>query len=159
MAQQQQRPSDPTFRRYTPDQAKLYADGRRHAYSQSLYEIIFHYHAETGGQFDTLLDVGCGPGNATRDLALAFDVAIGVDPGEQMIATARDDSGKTATGRKVLFEVLPAEECASIRATKSWEEVMKSRQKESEDPVEGVDLLTAAMAVSCLSFPVPRFVL
>lgn len=28
-----------------------------------------------------LLDVGCGPGNATRDVALSFDEAIGVDPG------------------------------------------------------------------------------
>jgi trans-aconitate 3-methyltransferase len=133
--------SDPTFRHYSPAQAKLYADGRRHAYPDDLYDTIFQYHSQTKGEFHSLLDVGCGPGNATRDLARVFDVAVGVDPGQQMIAAAQNEANTTRTGKRVLFEVLPAEKCAQVKETKAGRELGLTERG-------GVDLLTSAMAVS-----------
>ena len=121
-------PSDPTFRAYNADQAKLYSTHRR-SYSPKLYDEIIKYHKEVGnGTFGTVLDVGCGPGNATRDLAQYFQKAVGVDPGEQMIASAKEVS---AGYDNVEFAVCTAEEIESIK----------------EMVPNGVDVITAAMAV------------
>jgi hypothetical protein len=73
-------PTDPTFRSYSADQAKAYATHRL-SYKPAIYDTVLNFHSSTGGNFGLLLDVGCGPGNATRDVALSFDEAIGVDPG------------------------------------------------------------------------------
>jgi trans-aconitate 3-methyltransferase len=125
--------TDPTFRSYSAEEAKLYAASRL-SYSQSTYNKILDHHSATGGKFDLLLDVGCGPGNATRDLALSFDRTIGADPGEQMIEAANVLAGKTKSSKHIEFVVSPAEEISQIK-----------------DLAPGsVDLLTAAMAVSCV---------
>lgn len=122
--------SDPTFRSYTAEEAKRYASERL-AYSQALYDVVLNHHTFTGGKLDLLLDCGCGPGNATRDLALAFDQAIGVDPGAAMIAAAKELGGQTKSGNDVRYDVAAAEELSSIAGLQP----------------ESVDLLTAAMAV------------
>ena len=124
-----------TFRQYTPDQAKAYAD-LRHSYHDNLYKIIFHHHASTGGSFGTLMDVGCGPGNVTRPLAKRFNTVYGVDPSPEMINTAKDLSAgsheaETASGKKIEFIVGRAEELGKL----------------IPDAESKVDLLTAATAV------------
>lgn len=73
---------------------------------------------------------GCGPGNATRDLALSFKAAVGVDPGSEMIRAAQGLGGLTMTDQPISYHVASAENCASAPGTE-----------------DGVDLLTAAMAV------------
>jgi ubiquinone/menaquinone biosynthesis C-methylase UbiE len=123
---------DPTFRSYSAEDAKLYASARL-SYSQNLYNKILDHHTATGGKFDLLLDAGCGPGNATRDLSRSFDRAIGADPGEQMIKTAKELGGKTKSAADVEFVVSTAEEVSQIKGLEPG----------------SVDLLTAAMAVSC----------
>lgn len=120
--------SDPTFRSYSADEAKVYATNRL-SYSEALYNVILQHHASTGGKFNLLLDVGCGPGNATRDMALSFDKAIGTDPGEEMIGAARNLGGKTKSGDGIHYEVCGAEELSTVEGLKG-----------------GVDLLIAAMA-------------
>jgi hypothetical protein len=72
-----------------------------------------------------------------------------------MIATAREEAGRTRIGGEVLLEVLPAKECAAVTKTKSWEEAMKSMPEARGLGEEGevVGVLTAAMAVSSLSCP------
>jgi trans-aconitate methyltransferase len=67
------KPSEKTFTSFTSAQATAYASGRP-AYSPALYDVVFSHHAATGGQFGTLLDVGCGPGNATRDCMQPFPI-------------------------------------------------------------------------------------
>lgn len=124
-------PHDPTFRSYTAEEAKAYATHRL-SYPQELYNEILNYHASTGGQFGLLFDIGCGPGNATRDVALSFDEAIAADPGAAMIDAARDIGGHTKSGNDIRFEVTSAEEFSKIEELKD----------------ESVDLLTSAMAVS-----------
>ena len=124
------KPSDPTFRSYNAQQAQSYAISRT-GYAVELYDMILNHHYETKGEFGSLLDVGCGPGNATRDLALAFDQAVGIDPGAEMIATATRIGGKTRIGNDIQFEISPAEECSKVEGINA----------------ESVDLLTAAMAV------------
>ena len=122
--------SDPTFRSYSSTQAATYAS-QRLSYPSLLYNAVLEYHAATGGQFSQLLDVGCGPGNATRDVAVSFDRALGVDPGEAMIAAARGKGGKTRDGGDVKYVVGAAEELGNV-----------------EGVGEGsVDLVIAAMAV------------
>jgi trans-aconitate methyltransferase len=124
-------PTDPTFRSYSAVQAQTYAV-ERGSYPNELYDIVLKYHTSTGGKLDQLLDVGCGPGNATRDLSAAFEHAIGIDPGAEMIAAAQSRGGKTWSGNDIKFEISPAEECSKINGVGPGT----------------VDLLTAAMAVS-----------
>lgn len=122
--------SDKTFRSYKPDQAKRYGAARP-PYAAVLFEHILAWHAATGGAFGHVVDVGCGPGVATRDLAKAFDHAVGLDPGEEMINVARERGGETKSGEKIRFEVCEAERIASANGV----------------PVGEVDMITAAAAV------------
>jgi SAM-dependent methyltransferase len=122
--------SDPTFRSYKPDQAQKYAGGRP-GYPPVLYEHIFAEHAASGGGFGFVLDVGCGPGTATRDLALTFEHVVGVDPGEEMINVARERGGETTKGEKIRYEVCEAERIASAPGI----------------PIGEVDMITVATAV------------
>jgi trans-aconitate 3-methyltransferase len=122
---------DSTFRSYSAEQAKIYATHRL-SYEAAIYDTVLSHHASAGGQFGLLLDVGCGPGNATRDVALSFDQAIGVDPGPSMIATAREIGGKTKSGEGIRYEVSGAEEISGVKGLEG----------------ESVDLLISAMAVS-----------
>ncbi|RFU34686.1 hypothetical protein B7463_g1652, partial [Scytalidium lignicola] len=121
--------SDTTFRFYKSAQAEKYA-GARPSYSPMLYEHIFAKHAASGGGFGLVIDVGCGPGSATRDLAPAFEHAVGLDPGEGMINVARERGGETQKGEKIRFEVSEAERIASVPGL----------------PLGEVDLITAATA-------------
>lgn len=123
-------PSDPTFRSYSVEQAKYYAS-QRLSYEPAIYNTVLDHHAATGGQFELVLDVGCGPGNATRDIALSFDQAIGVDAGAAMIEAARALGGKTKSGGDIKFEVSSAESFSHVPGLEP----------------ESVDLLIVAMAV------------
>jgi len=125
---------DPTFRSYSAEQAEIYATHRL-SYEPALYDTVLKHHSETAGKFGLLLDVGCGPGNATRDVALSFDQAIGVDPGVSMIDAARDRRGKTKSGKEIRYEVFSAEEISNVKGLEP----------------KSVDLLTAATAVSIRS--------
>ncbi|OKL60834.1 hypothetical protein UA08_03753 [Talaromyces atroroseus] len=145
--------SDPTFTNYTRSQAQGYLKNRL-SYPKKLYETIINFHTSTGGQLDVLADIGCGPGRATRDLASAFDYAIGLDPGAEMIHAASNasqlDEGSnnmTRTGRSVVFAVCGAEKCAQgvIDAL--------SASGSSVTGEKSVDLLTAAMAAHWFSMP------
>ncbi|KAB8345977.1 hypothetical protein FH972_023029 [Carpinus fangiana] len=83
--------ADPTFTTYTPAQAARY-NSHRSTYSSALYAVILAHHNHTaGGPARLLLDVGCGPGTATRPLAAqgSFAAAIGIDASPAMIAAAR----------------------------------------------------------------------
>lgn len=128
--QSKQMPLDTTFRNYSEQQASDYAKGRL-GYSDTLVDFILDYHHATGGQNETLLDVGCGPGTATRMLAHHFDVAYGVDPGESMIKLASDLGGQTRVGDSIIFKLITAEDIDKIDGL----------------PQSSFDLITAATAV------------
>lgn len=102
-------PTEKTFRSYKQEQGEAYARARPD-YHPFLYETVINWHISTGGRLDTLLDVGCGPGNAARALAPRFAHAIGLDPSEGMIATARAVGGVSSSSKPVRFEVSTAEE-------------------------------------------------
>ncbi|ORY13039.1 methyltransferase [Clohesyomyces aquaticus] len=97
-----------TFRSYNKDQGQNYAQNRRQ-YHPKFYQILLNHHAATGGQFDSVLDIGCGPGTAIRSLALSFNHAVGLDPSEGMITTARSLGGAASSGEPIRFEVSTAE--------------------------------------------------
>jgi len=122
-----------TFRSYRKDESKRYAQLRL-AYHPSVYESITAQHTATGGKLDSLLDIGCGPGLATRDLAAHFNHATGIDPGESMIEVARSMDIKTSTSEPVAFKLTSAEEMAGI-----------------ED--NSIDVITAANAAHWFDMP------
>ncbi|KAK2681858.1 Methyltransferase type 11 [Fusarium oxysporum f. sp. vasinfectum] len=118
-----------TFRNYTQAQGESYATGRP-GYSPELFEFILNHHTSTGGRLDTVLDVGCETGQATRDLAPFFKNAIGIDPSEGMITSARETIKSSALS--IRFDVSAAEALGI----------------DLELPIanDSVDLLTAATA-------------
>ncbi|CAK7229719.1 hypothetical protein SCUCBS95973_007323 [Sporothrix curviconia] len=95
-------PQEKTFSTYNAAQGKHYAQARPD-YHPSVYEYILSTHASTGGRLDTLVDVGCGPGNCTRALAPRFAHAYGIDPAPGMIATAKELGGTSASGAPIQY--------------------------------------------------------
>ncbi|KAL9097044.1 MAG: hypothetical protein Q9165_001008 [Trypethelium subeluteriae] len=104
---------DPTFIAFTSEQAKHYANTRP-SYPAELFQYVFDHHATKGGSFQKLLDVGCGPGKATRDMLPVFEEVIGIDAGPEMIETARGLGGTTKSGKEVRYEVSRAEEIDKV---------------------------------------------
>ncbi|KAK3301742.1 S-adenosyl-L-methionine-dependent methyltransferase [Chaetomium strumarium] len=106
-----------TFRSFSRAQGASYAQHRLD-YHPRLYQLVLDHHNATGGRLDTLLDVGCGPGTAVRTLAPHFAHALGIDPSEGMIATARSLGGYCCSGsgstpekkEPIRFEVSTVEE-------------------------------------------------
>lgn len=94
---------------FSAQQGKSYAQNRR-SYSPKLYDSIVDFHKATGGQLKSLLDVGCGPGVAVRDLGPLFTTAVGIDPSRGMVDTARSLGGSCAGPAPIRFEVSSAEE-------------------------------------------------
>ncbi|TPX16141.1 uncharacterized protein E0L32_004136 [Thyridium curvatum] len=123
--------TEKTFSAYNAEQGKAYAAARRD-YDPSLYQLVVDRHRSTGGRFDSLVDVGCGPGLAARALAPHFASVVGLDPSDGMLATARALGGATATSQPIRYEVSTAEALGS----------------ELSPPVPdgSVDLITAANA-------------
>jgi ubiquinone/menaquinone biosynthesis C-methylase UbiE len=122
-----------TFSSYKKDESKQYAQVRM-AYHPSVYETAIAHHTATGGHLDSLLDVGCGPGLATRDLAAHFKHVTGIDAGESMIEVARSMNIQTSSSEPVRFELTTAEEMAGI-------------------PDASIDLITAANAAHWFDMP------
>jgi ubiquinone/menaquinone biosynthesis C-methylase UbiE len=123
--------AEKTFKSFTKDQGDNYAQYRR-GYHPDLYKRIINHHTSTGGELNTILDVGCGPGTASRALAPQFAHAIGIDPSEGMINTARSLAGASSTSEPIRFEISTAEDLGSHLSP----------------PVEdsSVDLITASTA-------------
>ncbi|KAK7415771.1 hypothetical protein QQX98_005684 [Neonectria punicea] len=101
--------TEKTFSAYNSEQGKNYANVRPD-YHPSLYQTVMDQHTSTGGQLDTLLDVGCGPGLAARALAPHFAHVVGLDPSEGMISTARSLGGATSTAEPLRYELSTAED-------------------------------------------------
>lgn len=118
-----------TFRTYIQAQGQLYAAGRP-GYSPDLFKIIIDHHVSTGGHLNTVVDAGCGTGQATRDLAPYFSNAIGLDPSERMICTGRETTKTTYP--PIRFEISTGEALGT----------------DLEPPIAdgSVDLITAATA-------------
>jgi len=122
-----------TFRSYSPSSSKLYAQLRR-KYHPSVYTAILTHHTSTSGQLSHVLDLGCGPGLATQDLAPHFAHATGLDASPNMISFAQTLGLKTASAEPVDFRVSTAEAMDGIAD-------------------ESVDLITAANAAHWFDMP------
>ncbi|KAF9895336.1 hypothetical protein FE257_000240 [Aspergillus nanangensis] len=105
-------PQEKTFSSYSSEQGKAYSQ-LRPDYHPTLYQTILDQHISSGGQLDTLIDLGCGPGNVARSLGAHFTHAVGLDPSNGMIATARSLGGSTSTSSPIRYEVSTAEAIGS----------------------------------------------
>jgi trans-aconitate 3-methyltransferase len=140
----QKKDKDPTFRNYDAASAQKYLQ-HRPGYSDNIIYLVISQHTSSGGGLNLVLDVGCGPGNATRSLAPHFEHAIGADPGQSMIEAARTVPSTTKSGDPVNYEVCAAEALSGLKALKQF----------SDDGLNSVDLITAATAAHW--FEMPRF--
>jgi len=131
-------PTEKTFSTYSPEQGKAYAQARRD-YHPNVYKAVVELHTATGGELDTLLDVGCGPGLAARGLAGRFNHAIGIDPSPGMIATARSLGVETSASKPIRYEISTAEELGS--------------DLDPPIPRGSIDLITAANAAHWFDLP------
>lgn len=131
-------PTEKTFSSYNASQGKAYASARPD-YHRSVYQHIVDHHKTTGGQLGTILDVGSGPGVAARSIAPFFRHAIGLDPSEGMIATAREKGGESGGGEPIRFEVSTAESLGA--------------NLDAVIPDASVDLITAANAAHWFDMP------
>jgi SAM-dependent methyltransferase len=135
MSQPTTHSEESTFRSYNEADSKLYAQLRR-KYHPSVYNTLLTHHTFTGGQLSHVLDLGCGPGLATQDLAPHFAHATGLDASPNMISFAQTLGLKTASSEPVDFRVSSAEAMDGIAD-------------------DSVDLITAANAAHW--FDMPRF--
>ncbi len=90
-----------------------------------------------------VLDVGCGPGTATRSLAPHFQHALGTDPGQSMIDAARTVPSSTKSGEPITYEVSSAETLSGLSSLRTF----------SKDGLSSVDLITAATAAHWFHMP------
>jgi SAM-dependent methyltransferase len=107
------RPYDPAIYRGS---AAYYARGRP-PYSRALASTLA---AEVGlDGSGRLLDVGCGPGTLTIELADRFEEAIGLDPDEEMLAVAADRARAAGIGNvrwvQALAEEIPTRDLGTFR--------------------------------------------
>jgi trans-aconitate 3-methyltransferase len=135
-----------TFRNYDATQAQTYAQYRS-PYPQQLISTIIDYHVNSSpdpeAALTTIVDVGCGPGSATRVIGSYFDNAIGFDAGQSMIDTAKQLGGKTKTGKDIQYGLSTAEGVdEALKALGVWD---------GQAPC--VDLITSAMAAHWFDMP------
>lgn len=142
MSQTREVPAQPahqaetTFKNYKSDDAARYAAHRR-SYAPKLIELVVETHIEGGGQLERVVDIGCGPGIATRQIASHFKHVVGIDASVSMIETARQTECLSATGEQATFEVCASEDLDDLLEPDS------------------VDLITVATAAHW--FDMPRF--
>lgn len=101
--------AETTFKNYSSTDAQKYT-AYRATHNPRLVETVVRIHAETGGQMARILDVGCGPATATRQVASYFKHAVGVDASPAMIEQAQQIPCSTATGEQTQFQTSNAEE-------------------------------------------------
>ncbi|KAI0884562.1 S-adenosyl-L-methionine-dependent methyltransferase [Annulohypoxylon maeteangense] len=123
--------SEKTFKAYKHEQGTAYAQARL-GYNAKFYQFVIDNHTSTGGKLDTVLDVGSGPGVATRGLASHFAHVVGIDASEGMISAARSIGGVSSTAEPIRYEVSGAEQLGS--------------NLDPPIPDSSVDLITAATA-------------
>jgi trans-aconitate 3-methyltransferase len=126
-------PRDQVFCNYDSKHAIAYAE-HRSLYSPSLYRVLLDHFVSNGGHFNTVIDVGCGTGQVTREIGKWFNHATGADHSQEMIFQARQIGGLTKFGNQIEYEVAGAEELETLHSVKP----------------ACVDLLTVGMAVSAL---------
>ena len=131
--------ADQTFTTYDSAQSSSYQRSRP-PYPSRLIEFVLKKHADTTSSPSDkiVLDVGCGPGTATRSLSPSFYAAHGCDPSSAMIDTARPIKSTTLSGSQITYHVCAAEALQSLPI-----------------PPGSVDLVTAAMAAHW--FDLPKF--
>lgn len=112
----------------------------RPSYPAQVYELIFNYHAHTqAGQpgWNTVVDLGCGTGQVTRELAPKFERVIAVDPSIKMLNQAREALSSEAQKKNIEFVNASAE-------------TLLDQMPELEGQV---DMITAAQAAHWFKYP------
>jgi ubiquinone/menaquinone biosynthesis C-methylase UbiE len=80
----------------------------RPSYSEEIYSLIYKFHSEHQGEHQLALDVGCGTGQATIEIANKFIQVYGIDTLQEQIdnATPRDN---------IIYQVGPGEDLTKFK--------------------------------------------
>ncbi|KIW00300.1 uncharacterized protein PV09_08190 [Verruconis gallopava] len=124
---------DPTFSKFSVAEGKAYAENRGIQYPPAVFEEILRYH---DGGTGLAVDVGCGPGNVTRDLARYFDKVIGLDNSSGMIEAAQAILADEKNGN-IAFDIWAAE----------------SLDKYAGLEADSVDVITCAVSIHWFDLP------
>lgn len=83
----------------------------RPTYPAKFYSHLFALHK---GRAQLAVDVGCGPGTASREMLAKFEHVVGTDASATMVGTARDKIAdmEALLQPRISFEVTPAESLA-----------------------------------------------
>lgn len=112
-------------------------DRSRPTYPDDFYQVLDKYHK---GKRDLLVDVGCGPGTATLQMAHeigAFDKIIGTDCSRTMVKKAQQSQSRGGDGR-LSFLVSPCDDFSFLGCNKADK--------------QAVDLITAVECVHWFDF-------
>ncbi|CAE6415610.1 unnamed protein product [Rhizoctonia solani] len=87
----------------------------RPTYPRSLYDFIYAYHGQSRrAGWERVVDLGCGTGQATLEVADQFKEAIGCDPSEGMVENAWLAAEQSGRARKPEFVVSQAEKLSFL---------------------------------------------
>ncbi|KAB5595927.1 Trans-aconitate 3-methyltransferase [Ceratobasidium theobromae] len=82
----------------------------RPTYPSSLFSFIYAYHAQSGrAGWEKVVDLGCGTGQATLEIANQFKQTVGCDPSKGMIENAQLSAQQSKLEQKPTFVVSSAE--------------------------------------------------
>lgn len=80
----------------------------RPSYSDEIYSLIYQSHASHQGAFQLAVDVGCGTGQVTTEIAKKFDQVYGIDPLEDQIKNASPKDN-------IIYQVGSAEDLSQFK--------------------------------------------
>src|SRR5665647_3765400 len=108
--------------RFTFDQVASVYRAARPDYPEALIDDVISY-ARLGSN-DAVLEVGCGTGQATKSFAMRGVPILAIDPGPEMLRTARETLSNFSNVRfiEATFEAWPANKAVFqlVIAAQSW---------------------------------------
>lgn len=115
----------------------------RPTYPDSFFDKIVAFHqAGKDGQFNRVVDLGCGPGEASLPMLDKFDEVIATDVSGSMIKKAQANFDKKSAELRAAGKHVPKKVTVALSASEDLSKILPSPSQDGS-----VDLVTAAECV------------